>query len=137
MTVRPVKDDLRDVARAIAWVGEILDAAGLHADIRFAVDLGLEEALANLIMHGVCPCGEKDICVDVSASQEEALVIITDACEPFDVTDPANETEPEGWDPGGRGLRLLRAAVSDLAYATTDGRNVLTLRFAKSLAQVA
>ena len=137
MLSRPVQDDLGDVGPAIAWVGDILDAAGLSPDIRFAVDLGLEEALANLIIHGVALVGDKDIELSVTASSVEALVAITDRCAPFDVTDTANEPHPAEFDVGGRGLRLLRAAVSDLSYASADGRNTLTLRFAGSLAQVA
>jgi anti-sigma regulatory factor (Ser/Thr protein kinase) len=137
MISRPVKDDLGDVSPAIAWVGEALDAAGLSADVHFAVDLGLEEALANLILHGVAQAGGKDIEICVSASSDEALVKITDRCAPFDVTEAANEAQPSGFDVGGRGLRLLRAAVSDLAYETADGRNTLTLRFAGALSEVA
>jgi anti-sigma regulatory factor (Ser/Thr protein kinase) len=137
MASRRVQDDLGDVGPAIAWVGEIADAAGLSPDIRFAIDLGLEEALANLIMHGVAPGGDKGIEIAVTASPDEALVAITDRCAPFDVTDTANEPQPSEFDVGGRGLLLLRAAVSDLTYESVDGRNTLRLRFAGALAQVA
>lgn len=129
MDSRPVKDDLGDVGPAIAWAGEIVDQAGLSKDVRFAVDVGLEEALANLIMHGVVQADDKGIVMSVDAGPEKAVVTITDRCAPFDVTDVAVEKHPSGLDIGGRGLRLLRAFVSDVTYAALGDRNVLTLIF--------
>lgn len=129
MDSRPVKDDLGDVGPAIAWAGEIVDQAGLSKDVRFAVDLGLEEALANLIMHGVVQAEGKDIVMSVDAGPAEAVVTITDRCAPFDVTDAASERHPTGFDVGGRGLRLLHAFVTDLTYRALGDRNELTLTF--------
>lgn len=130
MDTRPVKDDLGDVGPAIAWAGEIVDQAGLSKDVRFAVDVGLEEALANLIMHGK---GEfdhgKGIVMSVTAGPEAAVVTITDRCAPFDVTEAAVEQHPTGFDVGGRGLRLLKAFVSELTYKTHEDHNELTLIF--------
>lgn len=127
MDSRPVKDDLGDVGPAIAWAGEIVGQAGLSENVRFAVDLGLEEALANLIMHGRVQAAGKDIVMSVAAGPEEAVVTITDRCAPFDVT--TVERNPTGFDIGGRGLRLLHAFVSELTYKALGDRNELTLRF--------
>jgi anti-sigma regulatory factor (Ser/Thr protein kinase) len=127
MDSRPVKDDLGDVGPAIAWAGEIVDQAGLSKDVRFAVDVGLEEALANLIMHG--QGADKAIVMSVDADPAGAVVTITDRCAPFDVTDAASEKHPSGFDVGGRGLRLLHAFVSELTYRALGDRNELTLRF--------
>ena len=67
--------------------------------------------------------------MSVNAGPAEAVVTITDRCAPFDVTDAAAEKHPTGLDVGGRGLRLLRAFVSDLTYKAFGDRNELTLRF--------
>ena len=129
MDSRAVKDDLRDVGPAIAWAGGIVDQAGLSQDVRFAVDVGLEEALANLIMHGEGQTSDKGIVMSVDASPAEAVVTITDRCAPFDVTDITSEKHPAGFDVGGRGLRLLRAFVTDLTYRALGDRNELQLIF--------
>ncbi|HEY1414293.1 MAG TPA: ATP-binding protein [Caulobacteraceae bacterium] len=129
MDSRPVKDDLGDVGPAIAWAGEIVGQAGLSQDVRFAVDLGLEEALANLIMHGKGRSEGKDIVMSVAAGPAEAVVTITDRCTPFDVTSATAEKTPSGFDIGGRGLRLLHAFVSELTYRALGDRNELTLTF--------
>ncbi|HEY1880809.1 MAG TPA: ATP-binding protein [Caulobacteraceae bacterium] len=129
MDSRPVKDDLGDVGPAIAWAGEIVGQAGLSLDVRFAVDLGLEEALANLIMHGQGRSEGKDIVMSVAAGPGEAVVTITDRCAPFDVTSAPAEKAPSGFDIGGRGLRLLRAFVSELTYRALGDRNELILTF--------
>jgi anti-sigma regulatory factor (Ser/Thr protein kinase) len=129
MDSRPIRDDLGDVGPAIAWAGKIVGRAGLSQDVRFAVDLGLEEALANLIMHGKGRPDGKDIVMSVAAGPEEAVVTITDRCAPFDVTSAAAEKTPTGFDIGGRGLRLLHAFVSELTYKALGDRNELTLTF--------
>jgi anti-sigma regulatory factor (Ser/Thr protein kinase) len=132
MKSRPVKDDLGDVGPAIEWAGRFVDKAGLSPDVRFAVDLSLEEALANLIMHGHCASDEgKDIVLAVATDASGATVTIQDRCAPFDVTaHHAEEDAAAAEGIGGRGLKLLRSFVSELSYATKGDQNTLTMRFA-------
>jgi len=125
---RAVRDDLADVGPAIAWAGAFVDQAGLSPDVRFAVDLSLEEALANLIMHGQCP-GPKDIVLTVVADAEGATITVTDRCAPFDVTQQRIGGDETGLAVGGRGLRLLRAFAGELSYAAGGERNILIMRF--------
>ena len=129
MNSRPVKDDLGDVGPAIEWAGEFVDQAGLSPKVRFAVDLSLEEALANLIMHGKSGEGDKAIVVSVVADDAGATVTISDRCAPFDVTEH-QAAAPDPMDIGGRGLKLLRSFAGELSYATRGDRNTLTMKFA-------
>ena len=128
MDSRAVRDDLLTSAR-IAWAGAFVDRAGLSPDVRFAVDLSLEEALANLIMHGQRQGPEKDIVVSVAADTDGATITITDRCAPFDVTQQRSVGDETGLSVGGRGLRLLRSFAGDLDYAAGGERNTLTMRF--------
>jgi len=129
MNSRPVKDDLGDVGPAIEWVGGLVDQAGLSPDLRFAVDLSLEEALANLIMHGRSGDRDKAIVISVAANGEGATVTISDRCTPFDVTEPRSEVVSP-MEIGGRGLKLLQSFAGELSYATCGDQNTLTMRFA-------
>jgi anti-sigma regulatory factor (Ser/Thr protein kinase) len=131
MARRAVLDDLLDIGPAIAWVAEVTAGAGLSGDLRFAIDLCLEEALANLILHGQAPGGPKDIVLEVSADAAGALIVISDRCAAYDVAEAALPPAPglESEREGGRGLRLLRSFASDLAYETAGGLNALTLTF--------
>jgi anti-sigma regulatory factor (Ser/Thr protein kinase) len=128
MCRRAVRDDLADVGPAIEWAGRL--AAALDPDVRFAVEVCLEEGLANLILHGRAPKGEKDIVLAFTGDALGARIEISDRCAPFDVAQAAPVADAD--DPlreGGRGLMLLRAFASELSYETQGGRNRLTLTF--------
>jgi anti-sigma regulatory factor (Ser/Thr protein kinase) len=126
---RAVRDDLADVGPAIEWAGAFVDRAGLSPEVRFAIDLSLEEALGNLIMHGQRQGPEKDIVVSVVADTEGATITITDRCAPFDVTQRRPVGDETRLSVGGRGLRLLQAFAGELSYAAGADRNILTMRF--------
>ena len=128
MNSRAVRDDLGDIGPAVAWAGGFVDRAGLSADVRFAVDLSLEEALANLIMHGQARGADKGIVVSVAGDGGGITIMIADRCAPFDVT-ADRAVEHTGLSAGGRGLRLLKSFAPDLDYAAGDDGNLLTLRF--------
>ena len=125
---RTVADDLGDIGPAIRWVTEGLDDAGLSDDLRYALEVCLEEALANLILHGDCGGSAKDIAVGYLAGDGEATLVVTDRCKPFDLTAVALEA-PAPDRVGGRGIGLMRSFASALAYASGGGRNTLTMRF--------
>ena len=128
---RPVEDSLSDVGRAVSWVSEISSTIEFSADLRFAIELCLEEALANLILHGQAPDGRKDIAITFCADAGRATIQITDRCSPYDTANVALP-EPRGLDDpgeGGRGLRLLRTFATELSYETTAERNTLTMIF--------
>lgn len=128
MKRRAVRDDLSEVSPAVAWVEAEAAAAGLSADVRNALQVCVEEALVNLILHGRAQ-GEKDIAVGVMAGAAGATVAISDRCAPFDVSREAAPAGPTAADmrEGGMGLRLIRSFASELSYASAGGRNTLTM----------
>lgn len=131
MRRRPVADDLSDVRGATAWVGEQVAQAGVAEEVRFNIEVCVEEALANLIQHGRPAQGAKEIAVCVDADREGATILVSDRCLSFDSAQlrapPA--ADAGGMQVGGQGLRLMRAFASELTYRTREGRNELTLRF--------
>jgi anti-sigma regulatory factor (Ser/Thr protein kinase) len=130
MPHRAVADDLSDVGRATAWVGEQAAEAELADDLRYNVEVCVEEALANLVQHGRPIEGAKDITIRVTADDASATIVITDRCLPFDSTRaPPQAPSGSAMLVGGRGLRLMQALASGLAYRTSGGRNELTMRF--------
>jgi anti-sigma regulatory factor (Ser/Thr protein kinase) len=126
---RAVRDDLGDIGPAIAWAGEFADRAGLSADVRYAVDLSLEEALANLIMHGVARNGDKGIELAIACEAGGVTLTLSDRCAPFDITAHHTAQDETDLSPGGRGIRLLRSFAPNLDYAAGGDRNRLTMRF--------
>lgn len=128
---RPVADDLSDVAGATAWVGRLVAQAELADDVRFNIEVCVEEALANLIQHGRRARDDKGISIAVALDAEGATILVTDHCIPFDAAQAPSPAPPSAGDmhPGGQGLRLMRAFASELTYRTSAGCNVLTMRF--------
>jgi anti-sigma regulatory factor (Ser/Thr protein kinase) len=129
MRRRAVADDLSDVSGATAWVAGQLAEANLAEDVRYNIEVCVEEALANLVEHARPAGDSKDIAVCVDADRDGATIVVTDRCVAFDSTRAPPPPELGTNQVGGRGLRLLRALSSDLAYHTHDGGNELTMRF--------
>ena len=129
---RSVRDDLADVGPAIAWAGQWIST--VPEDLRFGIEVCLEEALANLIVHGQSTDGNKDIQIGVTGDCQGAKVEITDRCAPFDVVHEASppRENADALLEGGRGLRLMRSFATGLAYETEGGRNQLTMTFRRS-----
>lgn len=106
------------------------------------MDVCIEEALANLVMHATPPQGAgKAIFLEVAAAAGAIDVIIEDACAPFDVEHAA--AAPAGERAiGGAGLRILHALADEVRYAPADpaaGRsaNRLILTFRDATAALA
>lgn len=132
MLSRSVDDTLSAVAPAAAWVEALLAEAKLDEDLRHDLHVCLEEALANLIMHGKPRGGDKGIAVAVNASHDGATLVVTDRCISFDVTDDDAfnlATAPSDTRIGGHGLRLLRTLAGDLKYHSGKDQNELRMRF--------
>ena len=103
-----------------------LDARRLHA-----VQLCLEEVVANLAMHASPEHGET-VSVTVSIEADPLRVMVDDDALPFDTTampDPAGFTTLEEAQIGGLGLTLVRSFSATQDYARIAGRNRLTLGF--------
>lgn len=113
------------------WVDRVSAALSLGAATDYALRLCLEEAVANVIMHGgpAAP-GATTVTVTVSAAAATLLVTIEDACAAFDPAS-GHAPEPAGDRPGGHGLRLMRQYARDVSYRRIDGTNRLTLTIAR------
>ena len=127
--MRGVSNDLRDVSGAVAWVDAEVAGAGLPEEARNRIGVCLEEALVNLITHGQAAEDQKDIELTVTADSHGATILISDCCVPFDVTREAPPAAPtkEDMHEGGMGIRLLRAFATEIAYASSGGRNTLAM----------
>ncbi len=107
------------------WMAAWLARRAVPSETAFAMRLCLEEALANIAMHGD---KEGEISISASLAEEPGRVVLSigDDGQPFD---PVTAALPEGQEIGGNGLLLLRRYCSDLDYRREAGRNQLTLGF--------
>ncbi len=128
-----LRNDLIELGRLAAFARDLGRDAGLDRDQIFVLQLCLEEAVANIIMHGGDGEGaQKQIKVSVAQAAPRLVVALEDDGSPFDPTLvpvldlPASlEAAPIG----GLGVHLIRSLTADMRYERIAGRNRLALTF--------
>jgi serine/threonine-protein kinase RsbW len=129
---------LTELSRAQTWIEELSNFYGLVDETRFAVQLCVEEALANVVQHGYRSEPGHPIVIRYRASDNVLYFAIEDKAPPFAPSEPVPSNGDvsanlESISPGGNGIRLLRRFAGSLAYERLSGGNRLTLGFAVSL----
>ena len=132
-----IRPDSGEIARALEWLEGQAEAAGLPMRAMFALNLALDETLANIIMHGfkADPACARDPgtgapAVLVRCDQDDALfhLEVRDNGIAFDPTQQESQalaTSLEDATLGGHGLRLMRHFLQHLTYRRDQGWNVL------------
>jgi anti-sigma regulatory factor (Ser/Thr protein kinase) len=126
---------LSEIPRLIEWVEARCAAAGIAGEIAMNLALVLEEAVANVIQHGLSgspPPHRITVRLDVDADSVAAEV--TDNGSPFDPTSapPPDLSLPlEQRPPGGLGIHLMREMMDGLDYRRSGDSNILRLRKAR------
>jgi anti-sigma regulatory factor (Ser/Thr protein kinase) len=123
-------NDLAELERLAGWIVSWMHE-GVALDSSFAIQLCLEEAVANIIMYAAA----EEIAVELARNGGTLVACIEDTGQQFDPTQvppPAIAKSLEEAKVGGLGIHLIRRFASGMDYERRDGRNRLTLRFAES-----
>jgi len=126
-----VRTSLSEIDRLAAWIDGIAGQAGLPADTVFALQLCLEEAVANVIMYSGAP-DEAPISIEIMPDKGGATVVVEDSGRPFDPTRLPPRVKPASLDEsriGELGVHLMRQYSNSIRYERVDSRNRLTLTF--------
>ena len=122
---------LAEVPRLVGWIGSCCAAAGLDEDAIFRLTLAVEEAVVNVIAHGLAGLpSPPPITVRLVITGRSVAVEIIDAGPSFDPTsapDPDLSLSLDDRSPGGLGIHLMRRMVDRLRYRRRAGRNILRL----------
>lgn len=105
-----------DVARELA-------SRGYDDGAAFAVRLAIEEALVNGFRHGNGGDAEKTVRFDCAITDDSIAIEVTDqgpGFNPEGVPDPTDEENLEV--PSGRGIMLMRAYMTEVAYLPPGNR---------------
>lgn len=138
------------IGPALVWLETQAEAAQLPMRAMFALNLGLDETLANIVMHGFGEhvSGEPDgvdnarptrdprtgvpvVHIECSSDEEAFDLTVRDNGKPFDPTAQASAELAESLEEatlGGHGLRLMRHFLHHLHYERIQGWNVLRMR---------
>jgi len=131
-----LRNDLAELERLAAWI-EGWARQGASPDVSFAIQLCLEEAIANVIMYGAARDDRLEIAVELERNGSTLVARIEDTGQQFDPTQvppPTVATSLEEAKVGDLGIHLLRSFASGMDYERRDGRNRLTLRFVEAKA---
>jgi serine/threonine-protein kinase RsbW len=129
---------LSELMRAQAWIEQLADFHGLGDETRFAVQLCMEEALANVVLHGYQSEPGHPVVIRSWVSDGTLYFSVEDKAPPFAPSAPvpsngAVSANLESITPGGNGIRLLHRFAGSLAYERMSDGNRLTLGFAVSV----
>jgi anti-sigma regulatory factor (Ser/Thr protein kinase) len=107
----------------------------LTANISFAVQLCLEEAVANIIMHGGAKGDRLEIAIELERNGRTLVARIEDNGRKFDPVQfppPPLARSLEEAKVGGLGIHLMRSFANGVHYEQREGRNRLILRFVEA-----
>ena len=131
-----LRNDLAELQRLAGWI-EGWAQRGVSADVSFAVQLCLEEAVANVIMYAGAKDSRLEIAVEVERSGTTLVARIEDNGRHFDPTQVPPRSVATSLDEasvGDVGIHLIRSFASGMNYERLEGCNRLTLRFTESQA---
>jgi anti-sigma regulatory factor (Ser/Thr protein kinase) len=127
-------NDLAELERLAGWIDGWAEEL-VSPDTSFAIQLCLEEAVANIIMYGPANDDQLEIAVELEHSGSTVVARVEDTGGEFDPTrfPPAFlATSLEEAEVGDLGIHLMRRFASEMDYERRDCRNRLTLRFVGS-----
>lgn len=123
---RTRREELEQAERTLL---ELLEQFGYDRASCFAVRLAVAEALTNAAVHGNKMDANRTVTVDYRIDAEKVLITVEDqggGFEPAAVPDP---TAPENVEiPSGRGIVLMRAYMTEVAFVPPGNRVSMTYR---------
>jgi serine/threonine-protein kinase RsbW len=108
---------------------EITAAVGFEREAQFEIDLALQEALANALIHGCEQDPSKQIYCHVGVEDGSVVFIISDSGNGFDpdaVPDPRSEFGQGRF--SGRGIHFIRSVMDEVAYARNGSELMMRKR---------
>jgi serine/threonine-protein kinase RsbW len=133
-----LRNDLAELERLARWIEERVRQE-VSPDVSFALQLCLEEAVANVIMYGAVDNNGLEIVVDLERDGRTLVARVEDSGRRFDPTrvpPPKRATSLAEAKVGDLGIHLVRSFASGMDYERRNGRNRLTLRFVETTARL-
>jgi anti-sigma regulatory factor (Ser/Thr protein kinase) len=129
--------EMAELAHVGAWVDGVAKRLNLPQGMSFAIQLCLEEAIANTVRHGFVGLESgaepnKDVHLALNYENNAITATIEDhgvAFDPLGVAAPIATTTLAEAAVGGLGVHLIRQFAQHLAYERQGNINRLTLRF--------
>jgi serine/threonine-protein kinase RsbW len=126
-----LRNELVELERLAGWL-ESWTKQDVSSDLSLAVQLCLEEVVANVIMHGAAEDTQLEITVDLEQAPGTLVARIEDNGREFDPTRAPPPTVGPSLDElnvTNLGIHLVRSFADGMEYERRDNHNQLVLRF--------
>ncbi len=103
---------------------------GVDAAVLYDMQLAVDEACTNIIMHGYAGMDPGSIILDLAIEAHRINISLTDfghAFEPDSTPVPDINATTEEREAGGFGLFFIRQSVDEMKYEATEDGNTMTL----------
>lgn len=120
---------LPELRRLSTWIEDAAHRMNFTTDLAFALQLCVEEAVANIMMYGGAQ-GRTPITIELRTTKDCLTAIIEDGMASFDPTQVTPRIPPVSLEEsqiGGLGIHLIRHYSSEMHYERLGDRNRLTL----------
>lgn len=125
-----INNKVEEIARITQFIEEIGMSLRMPSELTMSINLGIEEAVGNIIKHGY-PGGEtSEIILRVSFAPEELTFLIIDEGVPFDLSRIKEHDAPLALEQQlteGLGLFLIRRTMDSVSYTTIASQNYFAL----------
>ena len=129
-----LKNDPSEIGRLVDLLEAFGPQSGLTDDATFKLTLALDEIVANVVRHGFDDDREHRIEVKVTVDDRTVTASVEDDGLEFDPREapvPDLDLPIEMRKPGGLGMHLVKATMDSVEYRRQEGRNILTVAFAR------
>jgi len=121
---------LDELGRASAWLDRFADSLDLPPEMRFRLDLGLTEAVTNVVAYAYRDSAEHEIRIRLQAEGGAVSLEVEDdgvAFDPLQAERPPVPSSLAEAPIGGLGIHLIRSMLDECHYRREAGKNRLTM----------
>ena len=111
-----------------SWIESVGERWGVDDRTLFRARVCVSELAANIVEHGGVRPEGGDIALELRNMNPGLEIEISDPGVAFDPVGARHPTEPDDKEPGGRGLRLVRAYARSFSYRRDQDHNIVTLQ---------
>ena len=123
-------NEISEIGRLADFIEDMGNEFSLAPDVRFNINLVLEEAVANIINYAYPKDEHESIYLSARMHEDSIVLVLTDTGKEFDPTQ-APEADitlsAEERPIGGLGIFLIRRIMQRVEYHRIDGNNILTM----------
>jgi len=126
-----IKNDRAEIPKLAQVVSEFCNRNGLLSSVELDVNLVLEEAVINVIAHGLDDGEEHEIGVSLLLDGKQLTLTVENdgiAFNPLEAPEPRVDAPIEERRPGGLGILLVKRLTDDLVYRRMGNKNILVMK---------